>query len=178
MTDLFIHGVDMAARKLYLMEEITPELASVLVPAIGRMAAQSPDPIELTICSPGGDVPSALAIHDAIRLSKAPVITIGTGEVCSAAVLLLASGRGRWATPTCWMMHHQMSIAGEGTETALNARNQANRKQATLLYNLLEQYTGKTAKFWRSAATRKGEFWLDAPGMKAHGIIDDIVQYS
>ena len=52
------------------------------------------DPIQLMICSPGGNASEMFAIYDCMRLVRegCPIHTLGMGKVMSAGVLVLAAG--------------------------------------------------------------------------------------
>jgi ATP-dependent Clp protease, protease subunit len=71
--------------------------------------------IALWINSPGGSVPSMLAIHDVIRLVPCDVATLALGLACSAGQFLLSGGtKGkRYALPHARILMHQGS-AGIG----------------------------------------------------------------
>ena len=52
------------------------------------------DPIELMICSPGGNASEMFAIYDSMRVVRdgCEIETFGVGKVMSAGVLILAAG--------------------------------------------------------------------------------------
>ena len=54
----------------------------------------SVEPIELLICSPGGNASEMFAIYDTMRLirERCDIDTFGVGKVMSAGVLVLAAG--------------------------------------------------------------------------------------
>src|SRR6266705_1319436 len=54
--------------------------------------------ITFIITTPGGDMTYMFSIYDLIQSSKKPIRTLGTGEVASAGVLLLACGHERLVT--------------------------------------------------------------------------------
>src|SRR3984957_5634963 len=81
--------------------------------------------VALWINSPGGSVPSMLAIRDVMRLVPCDVATLAFGIACSAGQFLLSAGaRGkRYALPHSRILMHQGSagIAGSAVEGALQA---------------------------------------------------------
>lgn len=81
------------------------------------MSESITEPVEMWINSPGGSVSDALAIYDLIKYTPFPIHTIGIGEVCSAATLLLSSGEKgkRMAFPNCRIMLHSLSYGAQGT---------------------------------------------------------------
>ena len=68
---------------------------------------------EVWICSRGGDVGAALAIHDAFR-RHGNVTAIATGECQSAALLAFLGAKRRMATPNTIFLNH--AIEGELAE--------------------------------------------------------------
>src|SRR6201998_2328421 len=74
--------------------------------------------IALWINSPGGSVPSMLAIRDLMRLVPCDVTTLALGLACSAGQFLLSAGtKGkRFALPHARILMHRGS-AGIGRQT-------------------------------------------------------------
>ena len=68
---------------------------------------------EVWICSRGGEVGAALAIHDAFR-RHGNVTAIATGECQSAALLAFLGAKHRMATPNTIFLNH--AVVGEGGE--------------------------------------------------------------
>ena len=68
---------------------------------------------EVWICSRGGEVGAALAIHDAFR-RHGNVTAIATGECQSAALLAFLGAKRRMATPNTIFLNH--AIEGELAE--------------------------------------------------------------
>src|SRR6202012_6262206 len=81
--------------------------------------------VALWINSPGGSVPSMLAIRDVMRLIPCDVATLAFGIACSAGQFLLSAGtRGkRYALPHSRILMHQGSagIGGAAVEGELQA---------------------------------------------------------
>jgi ATP-dependent Clp endopeptidase proteolytic subunit ClpP len=65
--------------------------------------------IKLFIRSGGGDVYAGFSGMDHIRSLKTPVTTIADGFCASAATFLLMAGRVRMATPSAYILIHQIS---------------------------------------------------------------------
>jgi ATP-dependent Clp protease protease subunit len=83
--------------------------------------------IALWIHSPGGSVPSMLAIRDVMRLIPCDVSTLALGLACSAGQFLLSSGtKGkRFAMPHARILMHQGSagIGGSAVEVEVQAND-------------------------------------------------------
>ena len=87
--------------------------------------------LEVTIDSPGGDIPSAFAIFDAIHgHSAATKITIAETECSSAAMLVFAAGDVRRMSADCNALLHLAALepdASRGRWTARRYDNAAKR---------------------------------------------------
>jgi ATP-dependent Clp protease protease subunit len=76
-------------------------------------------PITVFIDSPGGDVNSGFILYDTIRMSRAPVKTVGQVGA-SAATILLAAGTERLVYPSArFMLHLPSMYFGEGVSEAV-----------------------------------------------------------
>lgn len=148
------------------------------------LEARSSAPVVVWINTPGGCCISMLAIYDAIISSPCEVMTIGTGEVCSAGVLLLASGSPgrRLATENCVLMSHENSLSGEESVRYSEAKDR--RKFEDWLhvrwFDLMARHTAparpeKDAAFWKSITNRRAAYWLmGAEALIAEGIVDAV----
>lgn len=137
---------------------------------------QSSDTIELWINSPGGLEIEMFGVYDIIQSLHSPVRTVGFGEVCSAAGLLLACGAERYAFPNCFFLSHlgESSVSGDIQEiTSYQAHYQKVKDKWAAL---MAAHTKHTKKFWLEIHNEgsKRELWLDTKEMIRHGIIDDI----
>jgi ATP-dependent Clp protease protease subunit len=75
-----------------------------------------PSQLTLLINSHGGDLSAAFSLIEVMQGSRIPVSTVGLGEICSAGLLIFASGaKGRRIlTPTCSVMSHHFSTGVQG----------------------------------------------------------------
>ena len=92
------------------------------------LAAEDPDAdIALWIHSPGGSVPSMLAIRDVMRLVPCDVSTLAIGLACSAGQFLLSAGTPgkRYALRHARVLMHQGSagIGGSAVEIEIQAND-------------------------------------------------------
>jgi len=71
--------------------------------------------IQVVICSEGGDENVGFAIFDALMAYRkfGRVTTVGYGEVCSIASLILQAGDERLLSPNCVVMIHNGSIKAD-----------------------------------------------------------------
>lgn len=82
--------------------------------------------IRLVINSSGGDLNSAIALIDVMRMSTIPIHTIGLGEIISAGLLIFINGaRGkRSLTQNTQIMSHQFTAGTFGKQHELYAAAQ------------------------------------------------------
>ncbi|WP_436772841.1 ClpP family protease [Yinghuangia sp. YIM S09857] len=131
--------------------------------------------IALWIHSPGGSVPSMLAIRDVMRVIPCDVSTLALGIAYSAGQFLLSAGtRGkRRAMPHARVLMHQGSagIAGTAVDIELQANDLRHTRDTVL--GLIAQDTGQPVEqvFEDSLHDR----WYTAQEALDYGFIDTIV---
>ena len=108
------------SRFVLVFGEIDDKMARGVCERLILLAQDSDVPINLLISSPGGHVESGDAIHDMVRFVRAPVTTIGTGWVASAAthIFLAAPKERRVCLPNTRFMIHQPAggVGGRATD--------------------------------------------------------------
>src|SRR5258708_27427648 len=77
-------------RVLVLDGPLDDDNGTLLITQLLTLAADDPADIALWINSPGGSVPSMLAIRDAMRLVPCEGATLALGLACSAGQFLLS----------------------------------------------------------------------------------------
>jgi ATP-dependent protease ClpP protease subunit len=99
------------SRTLLIFGAITDQSAADVARRLIALDADSQQPIDILVSSPGGHLESGDAIHDIVRFISAPVNMIGTGWVGSAAThLYLAVPRERrFCLPNTRFLIHQPS---------------------------------------------------------------------
>jgi|15BtaG_2_1085339.scaffolds.fasta_scaffold00467_6 ATP-dependent Clp protease protease subunit len=138
----------LAARTIRVFGEIDSDVAQSVFEHIYILEVLDPDePIKLYINSPGGDVYAMFAIVDTIKSTTCPVYTIGSGQVMSAATLILAAGTPghRSLFPNTTLMLHEAFSAVSGKLTDITIHHKETTRLQKLYIKLLEKYTG-TAK--------------------------------
>ena len=130
--------------------------------------------ISLWINSPGGSVPSMLAIRDVMRLIPCDVATFAFGLACSAGQFLLSSGTPgkRFALPHARILMHQGSagIGGSAVEVELQAADLRLTRDTVLA--LIAEDTGQPIE--RIFEDSRHDHWYSAPEAKDYGFIDEI----
>lgn len=143
---------------------------------IVQLATADPAPdIALWIHSPGGSVPSMLAIRDLMRLVPCDVQTLNLGMAYSAGQFLLSAGaRGkRRALPHAKVLLHQGSagIGGAAVDVALQADDL--RQVRDTVIGLVAHDTGQSVE--RVFEDSLHDHMFTAEEALAYGFIDEIV---
>ena len=164
-------------RVLVLDGPLDDDNGTLLATQLLSLAADDPvTDITLWIHSPGGSVPSMLAIRDAMRLIPNDVSTVALGLACSAGQFLLSAGtRGkRFALPHARVLMHQGSagIGGSAVEVEVQAGDLRHTRDTVL--GLVAADTGQSVEtiFEDSLHDR----WYTAAEALDYGFIDGIVE--
>lgn len=170
---------DIPNRTLYLTKEMTEDEVPSIVRQLKILNSINHEPITLVINCIGGDDDAVFFLYDSLMLSESPIITVGSGMVCSAAALILACGDKRQATENAWLMVHQAEVKISGGEDAVVAGAKVQSIMSDRYWKLLARHThGKSATDWYMKARDLGEFWLDVEGMLKWRVIDEIIKSS
>lgn len=131
--------------------------------------------IAMWIHSPGGSVPSMLAIRDVMRLIPCDVSTLALGTAYSAGQFLLSAGtRGkRRALPHSRVLMHQGSagIAGTAVDVELQANDLRHTRDTVL--GLIAEDTGQLIE--RVFEDSLHDRWYTAQEALEYGFVDAIV---
>src|SRR5580692_1365919 len=132
--------------------------------------------IALWINSPGGSVPSMLAIRDVMRLIPCDVSTLAFGIACSAGQFLLSAGTHgkRFALPHARVLMHQGSagIGGSAVEVELQAADLRQTRDTVL--GLIAADTGQPAD--RIFEDSRHDHWYTAVEAREYGFVDAIAE--
>lgn len=173
---IFLHGVDLVKRRVYFTDPVDSGSVEKAVKAIHLLSSLATRPITIWISSPGGDVDAAFHLYDAMQLNKVPIHTVGSGEICSAATLILAAGAVRAATPNAFSMIHDASLSEvNGNHDQVRAQVSAFKRQRDLMFKLLERHSKLTADDWKKKTKAKSEVWLNTDQMYEYGIVDGVL---
>lgn len=130
-------------------------------------------PITVRINSDGGNTADALAIAGRMRECPNEVITIGYGQILSAATLILAAGDVRKMSKHAWFMIHDAKTSNKGTAAELKrAARQFAREEAQWI-DLMFEFTGVPKALW-AELTAEGRH-LTAIECKNLTIIDELI---
>jgi ATP-dependent Clp protease protease subunit len=130
--------------------------------------------VALWINSPGGSVPSMLAIRDIMRLVPCDVATMALGIACSAGQFLLSAGaKGkRFALPHARVLMHQGSagIGGSAVEVELQAADLRQTRDTVL--GIIAEDTGQPVE--RIFEDSRHDHWYTAAEARDYGFVDGI----
>jgi ATP-dependent Clp protease protease subunit len=171
------YSIDLENRRIYVVGTLDAETNRQIIKNLCLLDTISDKPIELYICSEGGEVQGMFAIYDIIQTLRSPVHTVGIGSVMSAAVLLVACGEKnhRYACPhTSFMVHNLWT--DWGVKDIEQAKNdiQATSRLWNNWYDLMEKYTGRSAQSWKKDCASSKDFYFSAEEALELGIVDQI----
>ena len=163
-------------RVLVLDGALTDDNGTMLATQLLALAAEDPTTdIALWIHSPGGSVPSMLAIRDVMRLVPCDISTLALGLACSAGQFLLSSGAPgkRYALPHARILMHQGSsgIGGSAVEVEVQANDLRHMRDTVL--GLTSDDTGQPIE--RIFEDSLHDRWYTASQALEYGFIDEIV---
>jgi len=174
------YGIDTHARRIFLHGDLEsredPNESYVEKVTKSLLLLDKTDgPIELWINSPGGMMSEMFGIYDIITTRKNHIITIGFGEIASAAGLILACGDERKSTENAMFMAHESSSILEGPKSLVDDQiavwERVNKKWA----ELMARHTKHDAKWWTAKWKNKRETWFNSEEMLEHGLVDSII---
>ncbi|GAA4410999.1 ATP-dependent Clp protease proteolytic subunit [Actinokineospora soli] len=164
-------------RVLVLDGVLDDDNGTVIATQMLSLASEDPGKdIALWIHSPGGSVPSMLAIRDVMRLVPCDVATFAIGLACSAGQFLLSAGtRGkRFALRHARVLMHQGSagIGGSAVEVEVQADDLRHTRDTVL--GIIAEDTGQSVE--RIFTDSLHDRWFTAEQALEYGFIDHIVE--
>lgn len=164
------------ARTLLIFGTVTDAMAADVTRRLIALDAESADPIDVLVSSPGGHLESGDAIHDILRFIAAPVNMIGTGWVGSAAThLFLAAPRDRrYCLPNTRFLIHQPSGGAGGPASDIAIQAQEIVKARERIARTIARETGKPLEVVLVDIER--DRWLSAEEAVGYGLITRIIE--
>ncbi|TDW70181.1 ClpP family protease [Kribbella pratensis] len=167
----------LAQRIVVLDGVLDDDNGTLIASQIMSLAAEDPDTdIALWIHSPGGSVPSMLAIRDVMRLVPCDVATLAIGLACSAGQFLLSAGTPgkRYALRHARVLMHQGSagIGGSAVEIEIQANDLRHIRDTVL--GLIAEDTGQPFETVHEDSLH--DHWYTADQAREYGFIDHIVE--
>ncbi len=162
-------------RIIFIGTPIDDTVANLVIAQMLFLEAEDPDKdIQLYINSPGGIVPSGLAIYDTMQFVKPDVATTCVGMAASMGALLLAAGtKGkRAALPNARIMIHQPwgGVQGQVSDIQIHARELITIKQR--LNEIFVKHTGQPIDKIEKDTDRN--YFMSAKESVEYGLIDQV----
>jgi ATP-dependent Clp protease protease subunit len=163
-------------RILVLDGPLDDDNGTLLMTQLLTLSAEDPvADIALWIHSPGGSVPSMLAIRDIMRLIPNDVATLALGTAASAGQFLLSAGtKGkRRALPHARILMHQGSAGIGGSAVEIEVQADDLRQMRDTVLGLISEDTGQPAE--RIFEDSLHDRWYTTAQAQEYGFIDAIV---
>ena len=164
------------SRSLTIFGEINDKLARSITERLLALAAESDDPINLYLSSPGGHVESGDVVYDIIKFIKPSVRVIGTGWVASAAttIYLAADKDKRFALPNTRFLIHQPlgGSRGDATDIAIQAEQIVRTKAR--INQLIAKETDQPLD--RVAKDTDRDYWMTVEEAVSYGIVSKVIE--
>jgi ATP-dependent Clp protease protease subunit len=163
-------------RVLVLDGPLDDDNGTLLATQLLALAAQDETAdIALWIHSPGGSVPSMLAIRDVMRLIPNDVATLALGLACSAGQFLLSAGTPgkRRALPHARILMHQGSAGIGGSAVDVEVQADDLRFTRDTVLGIVAADTGQPID--RIFEDSLHDRWYTAEQARDYGFIDAIV---
>jgi ATP-dependent Clp protease, protease subunit len=172
----FLEEKAFKSRTVLIFGTITDATAAEAARRLIALDADSSEPIDVIVSSPGGHLESGDTIHDLVRFIRAPVRMIGTGWVGSAAthVYLAAPRERRFCLPNTRFLIHQPSggIGGQASDIAIQAQELVRARQR--IAELIARETGQPLEKVLNDIER--DHWLSARDAIAYGLVGKMIQ--
>ena len=163
-------------RIVFLGTPIDDQVANLIVAQLLFLQREDPErDISLYIHSPGGVIPSGLAIYDTMELIEPDVSTIAVGQTASMATVLLSAGAvgKRYALPNATVHMHQALGGARGQARDIEIAAKEILRNNEIIRNIIASHTGQTKEKVTEDFDR--DFYLDAEGAKEYGFVDEIL---
>jgi ATP-dependent Clp protease, protease subunit len=163
-------------RILVLDGVLDDDNGTLLATQLLTLAADDPGAdVALWINSPGGSVPSMLAVRDVMRLVPCEVSTLALGLACSAGQFLLSAGaKGkRFALPHARILMHRGSAGIGGNAADIEIQANDLRHMVDTVLGLIAEDTGQPVA--RIFDDSLHDHWYTAAEARDYGFIDAIV---
>jgi ATP-dependent Clp protease protease subunit len=163
-------------RIVFLGTPIDDQIANLIVAQLLFLQREDRErDISMYIHSPGGVITSGLAIYDTMQLIEPDVSTIAVGQTASMATVLLCGGAPgkRFALPSATIHMHQALGGARGQATDIEIAAKEILRNNEIIRNIIAHHTGQSVE--RITKDFDRDFYLDAPGAKEYGMVDDLL---
>jgi ATP-dependent Clp protease protease subunit len=175
------NGSSLEENNIWLfMDDFTSETVRPIIDFILRKnllpSSLRPKHLTLIINSPGGELPSALALIDIMKGSTIPIHTVGIGMIASCGLLTFMSGaKGhRTLTPNTGILSHQFSWGTYGKEHELIATTKQIDLLSERMISLYKECTGLPEAKIKEVLLPEKDVWLSAKEAVKYKLADKI----
>jgi ATP-dependent Clp protease protease subunit len=172
---VFDYDVDKESRIIYFTDYVDNFSVAKAIKSLVYLDGQNDRDISMYICSYGGYLDHMFALYDVMQQCRNDIITIGTGAICSAAVVLLVGGNKRFVTENAHLMAHQAHFGYDGNAETVVANAKLSQEYEKRRYELMARHSNWTAAKWKQKEKSQGEVWLKAEEMLEAGMVDGIL---
>ena len=171
-----IYSLLLKERIVFLNSAIYDQVANNIIAQLLYLDREDPErDISLYITSPGGVIPSGLAIYDTMQLIRPDVSTICVGMAASMATVLLCAGAPgkRFALPNSTVHMHQALGGAQGQASDIEIAAREVLRQQDIIRRIISEKTGQT--YNKIATDSDRDFYLSAQDAKTYGLVDDVL---
>jgi len=186
LSENLAYGIDLKNRRIYFgsnldmsdsdtSTDFTISSVELAVRAMHKMISDAPNkPIEIHMCSYGGDPYAMLRLHDEILSSPCQIKFIGSGVVMSAATWIMAVCDERYLHANTTVMVHDGSDGFEGKHTDAQIQAAEMKRLQNLLYDIYANNSRMPRDFWQDVCQR--DLYLNSEEALTLGLIDKIIE--
>jgi ATP-dependent Clp protease protease subunit len=171
-----IYSLLLKERIVFLNSAIYDQVANNIIAQLLYLDREDPErDISLYITSPGGVIPSGLAIYDTMELIRPDVSTICVGMAASMATVLLCAGAPgkRFALPNSTVHMHQAMGGAQGQASDIEIAAREVLRQQDIIRRIIAERTGQS--YDKIATDSDRDFYLSAEAAKEYGLVDDVL---
>ena len=171
-----IYSLLLKERIVFLNSAIYDQVANNIIAQLLYLDREDPErDISLYITSPGGVIPSGLAIYDTMQLIRPDVSTICVGMAASMATVLLCAGAPgkRFALPNSTVHMHQALGGAQGQAADIEIAAREVLRQQDIIRKIIAERTGQS--YDKIATDSDRDFYLSAEDAKEYGLVDDVL---
>ena len=186
LTDNLAYGVDLKNRRIYFgvnldsadvneSTDFTMSSVEYAIRALHRMASDFPGkPIEIHMCSYGGDPYAMLRLYDEIHSCPCQIKFFGSGAIMSSATWIMAGCDERYLQPNATVMVHDGSDGFEGKHTDGQIQAAEMKRLQDKLYQIYADNSRMPVEFWADVCQR--DLYLTAGEAVSFGLADKIIE--
>lgn len=186
LTDNLTYGVDLKNRRIYfgsnldaveadISTDVSMSSVEYAVRALHRMASEAPGkPIEIHMCSYGGDPYAMLRLYDEIHACPCQIKFFGAGVIMSSATWIMAGCDERNLHPNTTVMVHDGSEGFDGKHTDHQIQAAEMKRLQERLYDIYAENSRMPKEFWEDVCQR--DLYMTASEAVSLGLADKIVE--